>query len=111
MSMHRYRLFDAGYPTFKKIVTGRKWIGRVCKTQTGYFGIIGKTEYRGTAEDETFREVVARHCGFPSHAAMTKSNSAVRAVNKQYRAEVKQIADDMIRGDFSAIDRFFKIKA
>jgi hypothetical protein len=98
--MPRYVLKDAGYPTFKKIMNGRKWIGRVCKTTTGYLGLIGPTQYRHPTERGAFDGVVAKHCGFDSPAAMDAQNRKVGAINRARYAEGQRIAQAMISGDF-----------
>lgn len=110
-----YRLVDEGYPTYKKIVSGRKWIGRVCKLKGAYLGIINqkggsKLEFLAKTEDEAFREVVARHLGYPNHAAMATNNSVVRAVNKQHRREAQYVASEMIRGNFEPLDKLMGFK-
>lgn len=99
-----YRLVDDGYPTFKKIMSGRKWIGRVCKTATGFLGIIGKTEYKGLTERETFNEVVAKHCGHRDSTAMAASSREVRAANSARLSRAKYVHDEMLRGNFKPLD-------
>lgn len=98
--MTSYRLVDDGYPTFKKIVSGRKWIGRVCKTDKGFLGIIGKTEYRGQSERETFDGVIAKHCGFDSAADMADMNREVRAINRVQRDKARYAANELLSGNF-----------
>jgi hypothetical protein len=105
-----YRLVDDGYPTYKKIVSGRKWIGRVCKIQNSYLGIIGKTEYKAPTEREAFDEVVARHCGYADAADMFSSNSQVRAVNKARKAEAQYVASEMLAGNFGPLDEMLGFK-
>lgn len=104
--MTRYTLKDDGYPTFKKIVTGRKWIGRVCKTEKGYYlGIIGPTMVKHPTERGAFDSVVAKHCGFEEPADMDQHNRVVGARNRVRRAKVKQVADAMIQGNFEPFGR------
>lgn len=87
----RFRLIDDGYPTFKKIVTGKKWVGRVCKRVDGdYLGIIGKTVFAAPTEDEAFEEVVARHLGYANAAGLQGRNAIVRQQNKAHKAEVRE---------------------
>lgn len=51
----RYTLRNDGYSMFKKIMSGAKWIGRVCRKADGtYLGIIGKTEAMASTEREAF---------------------------------------------------------
>lgn len=102
-----YSLRDEGFPTYKKIVTGRKWVGRVCKVPGGYLGIIGKAEFTAPTEGEAFEEVVARHLGYSSAAALRSKNARVRAANRATRAQAQEVVDGMLRGDFSAFDRAF----
>ena len=109
MASKSYSLKDDGYPTFKKFVSGRKWIGRVCSTQLGhYLGIIGKTTFKGKTEDEAFRGVVARHCGHGSYTEMANKNSEIRAVNNQRRAEGRYAAEQMISGNFELFDKILQ---
>jgi uncharacterized protein YdbL (DUF1318 family) len=108
--MTTYRLKDDGYPTFKKITSGRKQVGRVCKTKDGYLGIIGKTEYKGSTERETFDGVVAKHCGFDSAADMSNMNREIRAINRVQRAKFKHVADEMLSGNFEPLDRLMGFK-
>ena len=39
-----YKLRDDGYANFKKIMNGRKWVGRVSRTTGGFLGKIGITK-------------------------------------------------------------------
>jgi hypothetical protein len=53
-------LKDAGYPTFKWIVSGRERSGRVIRNADGTFtGRIGTVEGHGQSEADAFRQVVA----------------------------------------------------
>jgi hypothetical protein len=106
--MSIYRLVDVGYPTFKKIMNGRKWVGRVCKTTDGYLGIIGPTQHRATTSDEAFREVVAKHLNFDSAASLAASNSEVRAINRARKAVAQHAVDEMLTGNFLPLDALFR---
>jgi hypothetical protein len=108
--MTAYRLVDDGYPTFKKIMRGRKWIGRVCKTKEGFLGIIGKTEFKGKTEQETFSEVVAKHCGYDSATDMASMNREVRAINRVQRKQAQHIVGEMMSGNFEPLDRLLGFK-
>jgi hypothetical protein len=55
-----YKLRDDGYPTFKKIMNGRKWVGRVRQTTSGFLAKIGDYEAEALTEIAAFREVVAK---------------------------------------------------
>jgi hypothetical protein len=103
--MPRYTLKDDGYPTYKKIVTGRKWIGRVCKTTTGFLGIIGPTQFKAATEKAAFDGVVAKHCGYADVADMDDANRAIRASNSRARAAGRYVADQLIQGNFEPFGR------
>jgi hypothetical protein len=103
--MPSYRLVDDGYPTYKKIVTGRKWIGRVCKIKDGFLGIIGKTEFKAYDERACFDGVVALHCGFASPEQMDARNAQVRAQNRAAREAGRYVADEMLRGNFLPLEK------
>jgi hypothetical protein len=105
MSGTNYRLVDDGYPTFKKIKRGSKWIGDVKKTELGYVGIIGSTTVKAPTEDKAFQEVVAKYCGHANYTAMAAKNTAVRAVNRQRKAEARYVTEELIRGNFKPLDR------
>jgi hypothetical protein len=55
-----YKLRDDGYPTFKKIVNGTKWVGRVSQTTSGFLAKIGDHEAEALTETAALREVVAK---------------------------------------------------
>jgi hypothetical protein len=55
-----YKLRDDGYPTFKKIMNGRKWVGRVSQTGSGFVAKIGDHIVEAETEKAAFREVVAK---------------------------------------------------
>src|SRR5580698_11449011 len=55
-----YKLRDDGYPTFKKIINGRKWVGRVSQTASGFLAKIGDYEAEALTEIAALREVVAK---------------------------------------------------
>jgi len=55
-----YKLRDDGYPTFKKIVNGTKWVGRVSQTAGGFLAKIGDHEAEAPTESAALRDVVAK---------------------------------------------------
>lgn len=103
--MALYRLKDDGYPTYKKIVKGGKWVGRVCKTTTGYLGIIGPTQYRAATEVAAFDGVIAKHNGFADVEDMKRHNSRAHASNKAVAAAGRYAADQLIQGNFEPFGR------
>ncbi len=92
-----YRMVDVGV-SFKKIMHGRKWVGRVVKhaTDPRYLGIIGKITVSMPTEREAFDEVVARQFGFASCSALDAHNAQVWAKNRETRAQVRYAFGEMI---------------
>ena len=79
-----YYLRDHGLP-FKKIMHGKKWVGRVCRHgDGGYLGIIGKESVRAATEREAFEEIAARAMGYHSAAALHASNRRGRQAKRVY---------------------------
>lgn len=107
----RVTLKDDGYPSFKKIMQGKRWIGRVIRTADGrYYGRIGKTEAYALSENQAFHEVAARWFGHDSAADLDAANAEVRAVQREQRAirreqraRIQPAIDAMRRGDFKAV--------
>jgi hypothetical protein len=61
-----YRLVDDGYQAFKKIIIGRRWVGRVVKhAPHDYEAIIGSIVVRQATELGAFEAVVTKHLGRP----------------------------------------------
>jgi hypothetical protein len=55
-----YKLRDDGYPTFKKIINGTKWVGRVSQTAGGFLAKIGDCKAEALTEIAALREVAAK---------------------------------------------------
>jgi hypothetical protein len=55
-----YKLREDGYATFKKIMNGRKWVGRVSQTAGGFLAKIGDHEAEALTEIAALREVAAK---------------------------------------------------
>ena len=81
--MGAYRLRDDGYP-FKKIMHGKKWVGRVIHHADGsYRGYINKIELStATTCVGAFESAVAKHLGYDSVESLDDNNRQVRAVRK-----------------------------
>ena len=107
--MTRFVLRDSGYPTFKKIMSGRKWIGRVGKCADGdargYFGKIGSTFVYAPTELEAFDLVVARHCGFETVDGLQANNRMVRNVNRANRARAAAEFEEFLGPELSGLIR------
>jgi hypothetical protein len=58
-----YRIKDNGYATNKKIYYEKDHVGWVYKTDTGWRGIIGKTEVLSETEKDAFEKVLKAHTG------------------------------------------------
>jgi hypothetical protein len=63
-----YKLRDDGYPTFKKIMNGRKWVGRVSQTTGGFLAKMGDYEAEALTEIAALRAVVAKASQEPVEA-------------------------------------------
>lgn len=103
--MSKFTLRDDGY-SFKKIMQGKAWIGRVLRhsVEPRYLGIIGKLTVTAPTEREAFEEVVARHCGHVDAEAMRLRNRAVRVSNRQARAHGRDLARRFMHGDSGALE-------
>jgi hypothetical protein len=105
-----YKLRDDGYANFKKIMNGRKWVGRVCQTTGGFLGKIGSHEAEAPTETAALREVVAKVRGdtveaAPESRVSSKRTSTVQADTErviQWLRELSQISDG--HPDFSNAD-------
>lgn len=97
-----FRLIDDGYPTFKKIVTGKKWIGRVCRRAGGdYIGLIGHTTFVAPTEAEAFDEVVARHLGYANAAGLRGHNAKILQKRRAAKAETQELVERFRSGDIN----------
>lgn len=98
----QYRLVDIG-ASFKKICTGKKWVGRVVKhaTEPRYLGIInttkGRIEVSMPTEAQAFAEVVARALGFASARDLLQHNQNVRSHNRELRNEASYAIDQALK--------------
>ena len=110
--MSRFVLRDSGYTTFKKITSGKKWVGRVGKCEDGrFFGKIGSTFIYAATEREAFDDVVAKHLGYEDVQALQDHNRQVRHSNKIRRAESRAAFNQMMGGDYQALfDLLGKVK-
>jgi hypothetical protein len=106
----RFTLRDLGYP-YKSICQGRKQVGRVWKNTEGTFtGKIGQDERTGATSEEAFRNVAATALGYDSVEALRSHNAQVRHANKQRRNDTRRIIDNVLRGDFDALDQLLGVK-
>ena len=109
-----YRLMHPeGTCTFRKIMRGRKWVGRVCSHQDGGFvAVIGKhTWARGSTPVAAFEEAAAKHMGFASSAALRERNAEVRYLNRTRRQRGQELARRFLNGStqdqLNVIDQLF----
>jgi hypothetical protein len=109
--MSSYRLVDHGYP-FKKIMHGRKWVGRVYRHADGSWrGMINKTELAsGSSPREAFEQAVAKHLGYGDVSELNERNRQVRRTNAARRQEVQQAMRDFLGGKTNALDALFKME-
>lgn len=105
-----YKLRDDGYASFKKIMNGRKWVGRVSPTAGGFRAKIGSHEAEAATETAALRQVEAKVRGDTAEAApvnRVKSQPAptVQADTERVIAwlrELSRISDG--RPDFTNAD-------
>jgi hypothetical protein len=96
-----YKLRDDGYANFKKIMNGRKWVGRVSQTAGGFLAKIGNCEAESLTEMVALREVVAKvqehqFEANPENRADSRRTSTVQADTVrviQWLRELSQISD------------------
>lgn len=91
--MSNYRLVDHGYP-FKKIMHGKKWVGRVYQHADGtWHGAISKVDLsKASSPVKAFEQAVARHLGYNDVDELKARNRSVRAANRQRSARGRQLA-------------------
>jgi len=82
-----YKLRDDGYPTFKKIMNGRKWAGRVIQTPGGFLAKIGDHEAEAPTEIAALREVVAKISQEPVEEDRASREKSPRASTVQADTE------------------------
>jgi hypothetical protein len=105
-----YKLRDDGYAHFKKIINGRKWVGRVSQTAGGFLAKIGSYEAEALTEAAALREVVAKIQGQqfeenPESRLKSGRTSTVQADTErviQWLRELSEISDG--RPKFSNAD-------
>jgi hypothetical protein len=102
----RLHLVDHGYK-FKKIMSGRKWIGRVTRHADGSFlGIIGAISVKCATELSAFNEAGARFFGYACASDLRKANAAERLKRSELKREADRVVSDLMRGDFEdAVNR------
>lgn len=110
-------MVDHGYP-FKKIMHGKKWVGRVYQHADGTWrGAINKTELsKASTPVVAFEEAVAKHLGYDNANALKRRNSVVRQHRKQQRIAAEHAVDKYLSAKtmderFKALDEVVGINA
>lgn len=105
----RLRLRDDGYE-FKKIMSGKKWIGRVSPHKDGkrWIGTIGQITVQKPTELEAFQEVAALFMGYESAADLKARNSKVRSQRRTASKTAKHIFREIVKGNFRPLDELFR---
>lgn len=108
--MTTYRLLPRdGSCTFQKIMTGRKWVGRVTQHADGdWIGVIGKEMVRAPTPVAAFEEIAARAMGHPSAAALKAKNAAVRQGTRLVNAAADHVYREVLHGNFKPLDAVHK---
>lgn len=103
--MTAYYLRDDGYPTFKKIIAGKKWVGRVCRHADGdYVGTIGNDSVRAPTEVSAFEEVSARAMGYSSADELKAKNAVARRAKRVANAAADHVYAELLRGNYKPLD-------
>jgi hypothetical protein len=109
--MARYRLIDVGFP-YKKIMNGRKWVGRVYQHADGHWicAINKQDMAKGKTPNEAFRDGVAKHLGFKNVTELETVNRETARRNREHKADARQAFNRFMAGDYTALDRWFGVK-
>src|ERR1700744_5039624 len=108
----RYTLRNVGLP-HKIITQGRKRVGTVWQHADTkvWHGAIGKhTTATGATELEAFNNVAAKVLGFENVDALRNHNARTRAKRRVSKATAQGVLDDMLRGDFTSLDKLLGLK-
>jgi len=98
--MSTFKMINDGYPSMKKIVQGRKWVGRVVPhAEGGFLGKICQDFFRATTEVEAFEGVVAKALGFSSAQALKDQNQVVRQQKQVVRQTAKAAVNAFYQGN------------
>jgi len=110
----RLTLKDEGYP-YKKVMQGRKWIGRVYKTADGLWAcdIYRRRVFTGASTAlQAFQEGAAKHMGFEDCSTLQDHNRIMNRRNREQKAMGRALAQDMLSTDRqtreAAYDRLFQ---
>jgi hypothetical protein len=96
-----YKLRDDGYANFKKIINGRKWVGRVSRIAGGFHAKIGIHEAEALTEAAALQGVVAKLQGQqldanPESPVNSRRTSTLQADTErviEWLRELSQISD------------------
>jgi predicted RNase H-like HicB family nuclease len=95
-----YRMIDDGYPNFKKIKVGKKWVGRVCKhAEGGYLATINQKPMiaeRGATEREAFERAASKALGFSSPEEVRVNNARVRRQKAEVKQRSRYVVDQLV---------------
>jgi hypothetical protein len=100
--MSTFKMINDGYPSMKKIMQGRKWVGRVVPhAEGGFLGKIGQDFFRAATEVEAFEGVVAKALGFKDVQSLMSHNLAAKQQNLAVRQATKGAMDAALyQGNF-----------
>ena len=104
--MATYRLLPReGTCTFQRIMSGRKWVGRVVQHADGdWLGIIDKESVRRPTAMLAFDDIVATHLGYESGAQLRAQNARVRQVKRIYDKATDAVYSEVLHGNFKPLD-------
>lgn len=95
-----------GTCTFRKIMHGRKWVGRVYQHADGTWrcAVYRQELGQGQTPKAAFETGIAKHLGYANIGELTDHNRLVRRRNRLAKQHARQVAHRLLQGDFSAID-------
>lgn len=109
--MTTYRLLPPeGTCTFRKIMHGRKWVGRVYQNEDGTWrGVINRQERgQGSTPKAAFADAVSKHLGYADVAALDALNSIVRRQNRARKQHARHVLNQIINGNFKPLDELLR---
>ena len=102
---NNYKLKDDGGASFKKIMKGKRWVGRVCQHADGsYLGVIGNMMLKAQTEVAAFEGITARFLGYANASQMKARGRTVRIERHESKARVVHAVEEMMNGNFEPLD-------
>lgn len=99
-----YKLKEDGV-FFKKIMNGKRWVGRVCRHADGsYLGVIGNMMIKAQTETAAFEGITARFLGYANASQMKARQQTARAERHKYKARAAYVEAELPNDNFEPLD-------